>query len=77
MNRSYTYQQAIAGSGVYMEAFVSCWQCNVQHSFGLDPTAAAARIQGEIKGDLFFAQTLAKQGECIKCGKRVTMIHGL
>jgi len=55
------FDLAIAGSGVYMEAFVACWQCNVQHSFGLDPTAAAARIQGDIKGDLFFAQTLAKQ----------------
>lgn len=55
------FDLALAGSGVYVEAFVTCWQCNVQTAFGLDPTAAAVRIQGEIKGDVFFAQALAKE----------------
>jgi len=57
------FELTLAGSGVYAEAFVTCWQCNVQTTFGLDPTAAAVEIEGEVMGDMFFAQTQQREGK--------------
>jgi len=55
------FDLALDGTGVYAEAFMACWACNIQGAFGRDPSAATVHLDGEVQGDIFFAQTLERQ----------------
>lgn len=56
-------QQIVTDFSTILGAFMTCWQCNVQTVFGADPTAATVRIDGGVQGEIFFAQTLKKDGK--------------
>lgn len=48
-----------------MREFLACWRSIALNTFGSDPSVAFAKIDDGITGDIYFAQTLEREGNII------------
>jgi len=52
----------VPGSNFLTQAFLNCWRTTLTRQFGLDPTVATASLSGDVNADVYFSQTLEREG---------------
>merc|ERR1719423_331552 len=57
------FNLVVPGSTSVTQAYLSCWRSQMTAAFGQDPSVATAAIRSHgVRADLYFSQTLAREG---------------